>query len=105
MSLALNSAQRIGEQKRIKEHREVLDLGRFFVIYNFQDASWPAYANDLIDHLQESNSELAIENEDLKKNLALAEERQEKYFDFWRCAEEDHFRIILHLQQRYNTAT
>ncbi|KAF5714675.1 hypothetical protein FMUND_7244 [Fusarium mundagurra] len=36
--------------------------------------------------------ELSIDNEDLKKKLALAEERQQKYFDFWRSAEEEPMR-------------
>ncbi|KAF5985027.1 hypothetical protein FCOIX_2288 [Fusarium coicis] len=34
------------------------------------------FVNDLFNHLQENNGKLAIENEDTKKNLALAEERQ-----------------------------
>ncbi|KAF4421777.1 hypothetical protein FACUT_10864 [Fusarium acutatum] len=47
------------------------------------------FVNDQNDDLIERNGELAIENEDLKKKLALAEERQQKYFDFWRSAEEE----------------
>ncbi|EWG49901.1 hypothetical protein FVEG_09264 [Fusarium verticillioides 7600] len=37
------------------------------------------FVNDPFDHLQENNGKLAIENEDIKKNLALAEERQKWY--------------------------
>ncbi|KAF5561152.1 hypothetical protein FPHYL_6340 [Fusarium phyllophilum] len=37
------------------------------------------FVNELFNHLQENNDKLAIENEDLKKNLALAEERQKCY--------------------------
>ncbi|KAI1015457.1 hypothetical protein LB504_010927 [Fusarium proliferatum] len=47
------------------------------------------YANDLIEHLQEENGEMAIEIDELKKKLALAEERLQKFFDFWRLAEEE----------------
>ncbi|KAF5699709.1 hypothetical protein FMUND_14670 [Fusarium mundagurra] len=47
------------------------------------------YINDQNDELVESNGHLAIYNEDLKKKLALAEERLQKYFDFWRSAEEE----------------
>ncbi|PNP53571.1 hypothetical protein FNYG_15748 [Fusarium nygamai] len=47
------------------------------------------FVNDQNDELIESNGHLAIENEDLKKKLALAEERAQKYFDFWRSAEEE----------------
>ncbi|KAF5981421.1 hypothetical protein FCOIX_4241 [Fusarium coicis] len=47
------------------------------------------YLNDQNDDLVESNGHLAIENEDTKKKLALAEERAQKYFDFWRSAEEE----------------
>ncbi|CVL03917.1 hypothetical protein FPRO06_10985 [Fusarium proliferatum] len=47
------------------------------------------YANDLIEHLQEENGEMAIEIDELKKQLVLAEERLQKYFDFWRSAEDE----------------
>jgi regulator of replication initiation timing len=47
------------------------------------------YLNDQNDDLVESNGHLAIEIEDTKKKLALAEERAQKYFDFWRSAEEE----------------
>ncbi|KAF5637343.1 uncharacterized protein FTJAE_5758 [Fusarium tjaetaba] len=43
----------------------------------------------LNDELIKSNGHLAIDNEDLKKKLALAEERAQKYFDFWRSTEEE----------------
>ncbi|KAF5694858.1 hypothetical protein FDENT_987 [Fusarium denticulatum] len=39
--------------------------------------------------LIENNGELALENDHLKKDLALSEERQKRYFDFWRSAEEE----------------
>ncbi|KAF5686384.1 hypothetical protein FCIRC_2940 [Fusarium circinatum] len=48
-----------------------------------------AFVNDLNDDLTWKNGELGIENEDLKKSLALAEERQKRFFDYWRCAEEE----------------
>ncbi|KLO78840.1 uncharacterized protein LW93_4161 [Fusarium fujikuroi] len=47
------------------------------------------YANELIEHLQEENGEMAIEIDELKKKLALAEERLQKYFDFWRSVEDE----------------
>ncbi|KAI1037606.1 hypothetical protein LB503_009440 [Fusarium chuoi] len=47
------------------------------------------YANELIEHLQEENGEMAIEIDELKKQLALAEKRLQKYFDFWRSAEDE----------------
>ncbi|EWG55554.1 hypothetical protein FVEG_13541 [Fusarium verticillioides 7600] len=47
------------------------------------------YLNDQNDALVETNGHLAIDNEDLKKKLSLAEERAERYFDFWRSAEEE----------------
>ncbi|KAF5564930.1 hypothetical protein FNAPI_1898 [Fusarium napiforme] len=37
------------------------------------------FVSDVFNHLQENNGKLAIENDDLKKNLALAEERQKCY--------------------------
>ena len=46
--------------------------------------------NDQNDHLRESN------NEELKESLALAEQRLERLTDFWRSAEEDHWRILLY---------
>ncbi|KAF5982383.1 hypothetical protein FCOIX_3681 [Fusarium coicis] len=39
------------------------------------------YVNDQNDELMESNGHLAIENEELKRKLALTEERQQKYFE------------------------
>ncbi|KAF5697192.1 hypothetical protein FGLOB1_12934 [Fusarium globosum] len=47
------------------------------------------YANELMEHLQEENGVMAIEIDELKKKLALAEERLQKYFDFWRSAEDE----------------
>ncbi|KAF5591537.1 uncharacterized protein FSUBG_10463 [Fusarium subglutinans] len=47
------------------------------------------FVNELNDDLTWKNGELGIENEDLKKSLALAEERQKRFFDYWRCAEEE----------------
>ncbi|KAF5620901.1 uncharacterized protein FTJAE_11526 [Fusarium tjaetaba] len=47
------------------------------------------YLNEQNDNLIENNGHLAIDNDELKKKLALAEERAEKYFDFWRSAEEE----------------
>ncbi|KAF5533460.1 hypothetical protein FPHYL_13611 [Fusarium phyllophilum] len=47
------------------------------------------FVNDQNDELIESNGHLAIENEELKKKLGLAEERVQRYFDFWRSAEEE----------------
>ncbi|KAF5556900.1 hypothetical protein FMEXI_953 [Fusarium mexicanum] len=47
------------------------------------------FVNDLNDDLMWKNGELVIGNEDLKKSLALAEERQKRFFDYWRCAEEE----------------
>ncbi|KAF5971634.1 hypothetical protein FBULB1_9111 [Fusarium bulbicola] len=47
------------------------------------------FVNDQNDELMWKNGELGIENEDLKKSLALAEERQKRFFDYWRCAEEE----------------
>ncbi|EWY83008.1 hypothetical protein FOYG_15084 [Fusarium oxysporum NRRL 32931] len=47
------------------------------------------YVNDENDHLRETNGELALENDELKKGLALAEQRLERVTDFWRSAEEE----------------
>ncbi|KAI1055486.1 hypothetical protein LB506_011504 [Fusarium annulatum] len=47
------------------------------------------YLNDQNDNLVENNGHLAIENEETKKKLALAEKRAQRYFDFWRSAEEE----------------
>ncbi|KAF5591843.1 hypothetical protein FPCIR_5910 [Fusarium pseudocircinatum] len=47
------------------------------------------FVNDQNDALIENNGELGLQNDELKKDLALAEERQQRYFDFWRCAEEE----------------
>ncbi|SCV40080.1 uncharacterized protein FFB14_07385 [Fusarium fujikuroi] len=38
---------------------------------------------------KEENGEMAIEIDELEKKLALAEKRLQKYFDFWRSAEEE----------------
>ncbi|KAF5593122.1 hypothetical protein FPANT_5215 [Fusarium pseudoanthophilum] len=37
----------------------------------------------------EESTLLSIDTEDIKKKLALAEERAQRYFDFWRCAEDE----------------
>ncbi|RKK81938.1 hypothetical protein BFJ69_g3544 [Fusarium oxysporum] len=47
------------------------------------------FVNNENDYLQESNSGLAIENNKLKKTLALTEERLQRITDFWRSAEEE----------------
>lgn len=61
------------------------------VAFRFQDWTWSKeehieqietenkFVSDVFNHLQENNGKLAIENEDIKKNLALAEERQKCY--------------------------
>ncbi|EXK35727.1 hypothetical protein FOXG_14745 [Fusarium oxysporum f. sp. lycopersici 4287] len=47
------------------------------------------FVNDENDHLRETNGELALENDELKKGLALAEQRLERVTGFWRSAEEE----------------
>ncbi|KAF5648625.1 hypothetical protein F52700_941 [Fusarium sp. NRRL 52700] len=47
------------------------------------------FVNDLNDDLTEKHGQLALDHEDLKKKLELSEERQQRFFDFWRCAEEE----------------
>lgn len=44
------------------------------------------FVNNENDYLQESNGGLAIENNKLKKTLALTEERLQRITDFWRSA-------------------
>ncbi|KAF5687080.1 hypothetical protein FDENT_5553 [Fusarium denticulatum] len=41
------------------------------------------------DDLSTCRSALSIDNGELKKKLALAEERLQKCFDFWRSAEDE----------------
>ncbi|KAF4495463.1 hypothetical protein FAGAP_8396 [Fusarium agapanthi] len=67
------------------DHLEVIALREKVALLEGENK----FVNDQNDVLIENNGELALENEDLKKNLALAEERQKRYFDFWRCAEEE----------------
>lgn len=47
------------------------------------------FVNNENDYFQESNGGLAIENNKLKKTLALTEERLQRITDFWRSAEEE----------------
>ncbi|KAF4949953.1 hypothetical protein FGADI_8554 [Fusarium gaditjirri] len=47
------------------------------------------YVNDENDALRESNGQLALENEELKKQIALAETRLEHITNFWRAAESE----------------